>query len=355
MTRRARAHIDLGALRHNFAVVRERAGDARVMAVVKADAYGHGMLNVAQALQAADGFAVATVGEGLRLREAGCLQPILVLQGAHTTEELIAAARARLWPVVHQAQQVDWVERLGRACNIECWLKLDTGMGRLGFAADEGRAALARLGAACRGVLSHFANADVPDDPRNHAQYERFQSLTSRLGLERSMANSAGLLAFEAARFDWVRPGLMLYGASPLAGVGARALGLRPVMSLKTTLLAVQHHQRGDCIGYGGTWCCPEAMPVGIAAVGYADGYPRHARTGTPVAVAGVRCGLLGRVSMDMVAIDLRGCPTARPGDEVVMWGGVVTVDEVAAGADTLAYELLCAAGRACAREYHGH
>ncbi|MGF1547602.1 MAG: alanine racemase, partial [Thiotrichales bacterium] len=294
MRRGATAQIDLAALRHNFARAQALAGGSRIMAAVKANAYGHGMLEVANALTQADGFAVACVGEALQLRAAGHSQRILVLQGARSLAEHEAAARHRVTLVVHHAAQVEYVRQCV-SLESECWVKLDTGMGRLGFAAEDFDDVLRRLGGAVSGMMSHFANADVPEDPRNQAQLTRFLDTTAGLNLPRSMANSAALFRIPQARFDWVRPGIMLYGGSPLARETAEAVGLRPVMTLTAPLLAINRHVAGDSIGYGGHFTCPERMPVGLVAIGYADGYHRVTAAGTRVMINGVACGLIGR------------------------------------------------------------
>ncbi len=348
MTRRPRATIRLDALRHNLQVARRAAPRARLMAVVKADAYGHGMVPVAEAIAGeVDAFAVASPGEGLALRAAGIDRPILVLHGALDAGEVAAARAARLTLVVHHPDQLA-LYLAGAAP--EAWVKIDTGMGRLGLPAETGAAACRRLGAACTGVLSHLANADLPGHPANARQLARFRQATAGLDRPRSLANSAALLSAPPMHFDWVRPGLMLYGASPLQGRTAAELGLRPVMRLTAPLIAIHRRRAGQAIGYGGTWTCPEDMPVGVVAIGYGDGYPRHAPSGTPVHVGGVEVPLVGRVSMDSLCIDLRGCPQARIGEPVQLWGDDLPVERIAERAGTIGYELLCAAGARCER-----
>jgi alanine racemase len=344
-----RARIDLSALAHNLGVARRLAPHSRICAVVKADAYGHGMVAVARALQGADGLAVARVSEAIALREAGIARPLLVLEGAGSREELLAAVRHGIQMAVHREGQVAWVEEcagLADRAPLGLWVKVETGMHRLGLDPGAVPDVLERLGACrgarVRGLMTHLANADTPEDPLSEGQCRRLQAVGAGRGLALSIANSAGLLAVAASRTDWVRPGIMLYGASPLSGQSAADLGLRPVMTLVTELIAVQALRRGDAIGYGGTWQCPEDMSVGIAAVGYADGYPRHAPHGTPVLVRGCPCSLVGRVSMDMIHVDLRPLPDARPGDPVTLWGEGLPVEEVAGRAGTISYELLC-------------
>lgn len=351
MIRAARVHINLSALRHNFAVARQAANKTRLMAVIKADAYGHGMLEVARALVDADGFAVASVGEGAMLRAAGIAQPILVLQGAQHRGQLQQAVEAGLMLCVHQSAQIDDLHALqGRWPKL--WLKLDTGMGRLGFAPAELDDLLRRLGKRCQSIMMHFANADRPEDPRNAHQFLTFRAAMNRSGHACSAANSAALLALPETRLDWARPGIMLYGVSPFAAAHATTRDLRPVMTLAAPLIAINHHQRGDQIGYGGGYICPQAMRVGVVAIGYGDGYPRHAVAGTPVLVNGVECPLIGRVSMDMLTVDLRACSDAKLGSEVTLWGQTLPVERVADKAGTIAYELLCSAGAHCACVY---
>jgi alanine racemase len=344
-----RARIDLAALTHNLGIARRFAPGSRVWAVIKADAYGHGMAAAARALHGADGLAVARVAEAVVLREAGIDRPLLVLEGVGARTEIGPAARHRIQLAVHWEGQVAWVEERVEPAGHEplgLWVKVDTGMHRLGLHPESVPAVLARLDAcpAVRvlGLMTHLANADSPEDALSASQCRRLQDLAAGRGLALSIGNSAGVLAVAASRTDWVRPGIMLYGASPLPRHSAADLGLRPVMTLGTKLIAVQHLRRGDAIGYGGTWRCPEDMPVGVAAVGYADGYPRHAPPGTPVLVRGHRCPLVGRVSMDMINLDLRPLPDARPGDPVTLWGEGLSVEEVADRAGTISYELLC-------------
>lgn len=344
-----RARIDLAALAHNLGVARRFAPGSRVWAVIKADAYGHGMVAAARALHGADGLALARVAEAVALREAGIDRPLLVLEGAGSRGEMLAAACHGVQLAVHREGQVPWVEECagleGRA-PLGLWVKVDTGMHRLGLDPAAVPPVLARLGACpgarVLGLMTHLANADTPEDPVSADQCRRLHDLAAGRGLALSIGNSAGILAVAASRTHWVRPGIMLYGASPLPDRSAADLGLRPVMTLGTQLIAVQHLRAGDAIGYGGTWRCPEDMPLGVAAVGYADGYPRHAPAGTPVLVRGRRCPLVGRVSMDMIHLDLRPLPEARPGDPVTLWGEGLPVEEVAGRAGTISYELLC-------------
>ena len=356
MTRATRALIDLSALRHNLQLVRETAPASRVMAVIKANAYGHGVVPVAAALDA-EAFAVATLEEAVQLREAGCDRPVVVLQGCHDGEALSLAARLELQAVVHHPEQIAALESVSLPRPLRVWLKLDTGMHRLGVAAEDFPELHRRLTALAQvqqpvNVMTHFANADARADPLTETQIRRFNTTVGRLPGERSLANSAGLLGWPASHADWVRPGIMLYGISPFDGVAPAELGLRPVMELRSRLLAVNHYRRGTAIGYGGRYRCEEDMPIGVVGIGYGDGYPRHAPDGTPVLVNGRRVPLAGRVSMDMLTVDLRGQPEARAGDPVVLWGPDLPVDEIAGHAGTIGYELVCRLTRRVAFDY---
>jgi alanine racemase len=355
MRRAARALIDLSALRHNLDRARAGAPRARVLAVVKADGYGHGAVAAARALAGADALAVAHLGEALALREAAVRAPVLVLQGARDAPELAEAATQGLEIVVHHEAQLQALE--STPAPIGVWLKVDSGMHRLGFAPRELPEIHARLGA-LQGVgappvlMTHLACAEDRADPSTARQLARFDQAVGGLPGARSIANSAGLLGYPDSHRDWVRPGIMLYGASPFVGGSGEREGLRPVMTLSAPLIAIRHLRAGDRVGYGGAYVCPEDMPVGVVAIGYADGYPRHAPSGTPVGVAGGRVALVGRVSMDMITVDLRGVRPPRLGDEVILWGPGLAVEEVAERSGTIAYELLCNAGRHCHREY---
>jgi len=345
MTRPARALVSARALRHNLGRVRDHAPGARVMAVVKADAYGHGLSWAAAALAEADGFAVVGAEEGTALRVAGVRQPVTLLAGIFEPSEVRALAEQKLTPVIHSFEQIAMLEASGDVTGLDVWLKIDTGMHRIGFAPGEVAGAAQQL-RACRAVarvgwFSHLADADDPTDPLTTRQVELFRDTLAGERGERSLANSAGIVAWPDSHYDWVRPGIMLYGASPLLGRPASALGLEPVMTLQTRIIAVHRRRRGDRVGYGGDWVCPEDMPVGVAAIGYGDGYPRHARTATPVLIEGERAALIGRVSMDMITLDLRTRPGTKVGDEVTLWGEGLPVDEVAAQAGTISYELL--------------
>ena len=300
-----------------------------------------------RALNLANGFGVARLGEGIELRDAGIDVPILLLSGVECAGDLAEARHRALDLVVHSDHQIAMLEAAANGPPLRVWLKIDSGMHRLGFPPVAARDHYQRLLAAAHSVASvtlmtHLADADRLDNGRVPRQIEDFHAATVGIEAERSIANSGGLLGWPGSHADWVRPGIMLYGISPFDTGDGADLGLRPVMTLESRLIAVNHVRKGERIGYGGHYVCPEDMSVGVAAVGYGDGYPRHAGSGTPVLVNGIRCPLVGRVSMDMTTIDLRPMPSARPGDRVVMWGDGLAAEEVAASADTIAYELLC-------------
>ena len=345
--RAATATIDLAALRHNLACARERSAGAKVVAVVKANGYGHGAARLLPALAAADMLGVACIEEALALREAGAVQPLLLLEGVFEADELPLCERLGFEITVHEPGQVAMLEAARPARPLTVWLKVDSGMNRLGFRPEDALAALARL-RDCAAVapsirlMTHFSSADEPADPATRAQIDRFARVAAGLGLQRSFCNSAGILAWPEAHAEWVRPGVILYGASPLTGRNGRDEGLKPVMTLATRLISVKEVRKGESVGYAGTWRATADSRVGIAAIGYGDGYPRHAGSGTPVLVDGTPAELVGRVSMDMVAIDLGRHPQARVGTPVTLWGEGLPVETVAAHAGTIAYELLC-------------
>ncbi|MDH5611920.1 MAG: alanine racemase [Gammaproteobacteria bacterium] len=347
-TRIARVGIDAEALRHNLQRVRAFSPNSKVIAVIKANAYGHGVQIAANALSDADAFALATPNEAIFLRQLGVSKPLIVLQGFLTIEELIALADLNIQPVIHQSEQIDLLEQCSDV-KLNVWLKIDTGMHRLGMSLKVAESSCHRL-QVCTSVsevrlMSHFANADEPDHPMNYEQWSAFSHLHETFKqVEASMANSAALITMPNSHLQWVRPGIMLYGSSPLKNKTASELDLKPVMQFESKLLAVQSLKQGDKIGYGSTWQCPEDMKVGVVAAGYADGYPRHARTGTPVWINNSLCPLLGRVSMDSLCVDLRGVD-AKINERVVLWGKELSVDVVAEHAGTIAYELLCHAG----------
>lgn len=351
------ADIDLSALRHNLGVVRRHAARSRVMAVVKSLAYGHGAEQVAAALEpGVDALAVARIEEGVALRQAGIRGPLVVLEGGRRPLDLQLAHRHELQLVLHAPHQLQLLEADPSRDALGCWLKVDTGMHRLGIAPEEVPYWLERLGALAgvrlQGIMTHLANADDTGDPATPRQLEVMDQVSRGLGLPRSIANSAGILAWPGSHAEWVRPGLMLYGASPLGGRSAAGLGLRPVMTLSAPLLAVRTLPGGAAVGYGGTWRTPQEMPVGVVGIGYGDGYPRHLREAAEVLLHGARARVLGRVSMDMISIDLRGIRQAAVGDRVTLWGEGLPVEELAARCETIPYTLLCGVTPRVERRY---
>jgi alanine racemase len=354
MPRPIHATIHTGALRHNLERLRAAAPGARLWAIVKANAYGHGIERAYEGLRGADGFALLDASEAERVRALGWRGPILLLEGAFEPRDLELCSRLGLWQVVHCDEQIDWLGRHKTQQPHRVFLKLNSGMNRLGLAPARYRAAYARLQALPQvdeiSLMTHFSDAD--GDKGIAAQWAVFQHATDGLPGERSVCNSAATLRHghdAAVRGDWVRPGIAVYGSSPDFPVHDIAhWDLRPTMTLASKLIAINTLRAGDSVGYGSTFTAREPMRIGIAACGYADGYPRHAPTGTPVLVDGARARTLGRVSMDMLAVDLTGVPQACLGHEVTLWGlagngAALPIDEVAHSAGTVGYELMCA------------
>jgi alanine racemase len=349
MPRPIRATIRLSALRHNLALARRRAPKSKIWAVVKANAYGHGLERVARALADADGYALLDLNEAVQLREAGIAKPILLLEGVFEPADVAIVDRYGLALGVHDFEQILMLERARLSSPITVLLKLNTGMNRLGFAGPGVRAAYSRLQAcgkvAAISLMTHFADADGPGGVA--AQLARFVEWTAGLQGVVTLANSAAVLRYPEAHGDWVRPGIMLYGCSPFADLSAEALGLQPAMTLTSEIIAIQELKPGERVGYGGTFEARQPMRVGVVACGYADGYPRHAPgchdRSTPIVVAGKHTAAVGRVSMDMICADLSAIPEARVGSPVILWGEGLSADVVAASAGTISYELLCA------------
>ena len=337
------ARISLSALAHNLEVARRHAGSAKILAVVKAGAYGHGLVRSARALAEADGYAVLNVDEAVLLRQLGIEKPILMLEGPFDAEDLRACAEFNLMPVLHSPHQLAWLQQA--AAPLSVFLKFNTGMNRLGFPLAEFEKILERARAEAKvsqiTLMTHFATAD--EDFGIDWQWRNFIVRAGASGLPVSAANSAALLRYPETRRDWVRAGIMLYGASPFADVSAAELDLRPAMTLHSRIIALQQLKPGEAAGYGLTYMADAPTRAGIVACGYADGYPRHAPTGTPVLVNGRRTRTLGRVSMDMLAVDLTAIPEAGIGSPVLLWGEGLPVEEVARAAGTISYELLCA------------
>jgi len=356
MPRPIRATISAGALAHNLSVAKGHAGSAKVWAVIKANAYGHGLERAARALEAADGFAVLDLQEAARLRVAGVTKPILLLEGFFKPGDLPLLPKYSLTPVVHNPEQVEMLKRTEFKGEITAYVKVNSGMNRLGFSVDSLRPAYnaLRMHPEIKGLalMTQFAHADGPDGPPGskspiQAQLDWFNELVKEFPAPRSLANSAALIRFPETRADWVRPGIMLYGCSPFGGTGAssqsaEALGLKPVMTLTSEIIATQHLHQGERVGYGFSYEAAGEITIGVVACGYADGYPRHAPTGTPVLVGGKRARIVGRVSMDMITVDISDIPEAYIGTPVTLWGEGLSADEVAAAAGTVSYELLC-------------
>ena len=342
------ATIHLAALQHNLAVARSHAPGAKVWAVVKANAYGHGLRRAVNAFAAADGLALIEVDGAVRLREYGWTKPILLLEGFFDADDLPVCAQHGIQFAVHCNEQIDMLEKTSLAAPVDVHLKLNSGMNRLGFEAGAFRAAHGRLQAipAVRSItlMTHFANAD---DPVNAGmplseQVRRFTAAVEGVPGNRSLANSAAVLTHPELACDWVRPGIMLYGSTP-GGNTAQGFGLKPAMTLASEIIGMQRIEAGAAIGYGSRFIADKPMTIGVVACGYADGYPRHAPSGTPVIVDGHRTSLVGRVSMDMITVDLSDVPGARVGSKVELWGNALPIDEVAAAAGTIGYELMCA------------
>ncbi len=350
MTRATRAVIDLAALQHNLRMAQQAAGKAKVMAIIKANAYGHGLLPIANALTHADAFGVATLDEAIQLRSAGIRKPITLLEGFTQQDDVAVIAEQELDVVIHQPLQITLLEH-HRGKPIMLWLKIDTGMHRLGFNPADvavNYEQLCRISSVQQPIrwFTHLANADDRADPYTVGQLALFQTtvqaMTKNATTITSVANSAGILAWPESHGDWVRPGIMLYGVSPFIDSSAVTHDLKPVMTLHSALMAINQRRKGESIGYSGCYVCPEDMSVGVVAIGYGDGYPRHAKAGTPVLVNGQRVPLIGRVSMDMIMVDLRSQPQAKIGDPVILWGQGLAVEEIARHADTIGYQLLC-------------
>jgi alanine racemase len=346
MPRPIRATINAAALAHNLAFARRHAGPAKIWAVLKANAYGHGLLRAAQALGDADGFAVLDFAEALRLRDAGIAKPILMLEGFFKPADIELLARHRLTPVIHNVEQIEMLEKTRFEGALAVYLKVNSGMNRLGFTVDNVRLAWNALkghaGVESVTLMTHFADADGEGGVA--AQMQWFRELSQPFDAPCSLANSAALLRYpDQTRADWVRPGIMLYGCSPFGFKSAAEVGLVPAMTLASEIIAVQHLQAGEWIGYGQTFQATQEMTIGVIACGYADGYPRHAPTGTPVLVAGQRAQTVGRVSMDMMCVDISDIPEAYVGTPATLWGEGLSCDEVAASAGTVSYQLLCA------------
>lgn len=384
MSRVTRAVINLSALKNNLDIVKQAAPPQKIMAVVKADAYGHGVTRIAKSLSEVlsndDTFAVASIDEAIMLRSIGINHSILVLEGFNSSNDLPLLLQYNITVVVHHISQIITLElNAALANNLKVWLKIDTGMHRLGFEPGDVKKMYQRLLSTGVdtdiGLMTHLANADNRQDNKSKQQIDLFNKIISGNPAETSLANSAGILAWPASHGHWVRPGIMLYGVNPFGFDNQKndsdidsesesnnsskiepdiklENSLIPVMTLSASLIAINKVLKDEAIGYGGIWVCPEDMSVGVVSIGYGDGYPRHAPTGTPVLVNGERVALIGRVSMDMIMVDLREQPNAKVGDEVILWGDGLPIEEIAFAANTIGYELICGVTKRVTFEY---
>ncbi len=351
MPRPIQATVHSSALTHNLSQIRKQAPDARVWAVVKANAYGHGIERVIDGLRGADGFALLDLNEAERVRALGWRGPILLLEGVFEPRDLELCSRLSLWHTVHCDEQIDMLARHKTNVPQRVFLKMNSGMNRLGFSPARYRAAWTRLNALPQvdeiSLMSHFSDADTAKGVAG--QLSVFEAAAMDLPGERSLSNSAAALRHATVATDWVRPGIALYGSAPDFPLHSAAdWALQPTLSLASKIIGVQDLKAGDSVGYGSSFVADKPMRIGVAACGYADGYPRHCSTGTPVLVGGARTGMVGRVSMDMITVDLTALPAAGFGSEVTLWGtapnqAVLAIDEVAQAGGTVAYELMCA------------
>lgn len=351
MSRSAIATIHLDALRHNLQKIRDLAPHSRVMAVVKADGYGHGLERVARALAAADAFGVAAIADGQRLRAAGVEHRIVVLSGIDEHGDLAEVRRLGLDVVLHHHEQLRLMESDRDPRPVRVWLKIDTGMHRLGIAQEQAAAVLARLRALPQFatdvvLMSHFSSSDEFSNDKTPRQAQRFDQVFSTDPGAQSLANSAAILGFPATQRDWVRAGGLIYGLAVVADKNGADFGFRPAMTLSSKLIAINRVGKGEFVGYGERWQCPEDMNIGVVAMGYGDGYPRAAPCGTAVLVNGRVAPIVGRVSMDLMCLDLRTHADARINDRVVLWGAELPVEGLAKAADTISYELTCGVTR---------
>ena len=346
MARPNQARLDLGALRHNLGIAREVAPHSNVMAVVKANGYGHGAVTIARELESlADALAVASIEEALELRDAGIQAPILLLEGVFEARELGTASEQGLWITIENEWHLRWLEEAVLPRSVHCWLKIDTGMHRLGVPPEQAGPVYQRLKNCDNAqddlvLYTHFASADQLDSSQTQEQLDVFGMACQGLPALRSTANSPGLLGWPGSHHDWVRPGYMLYGNSPFHASHPAADRLQPVMTLTSAIISLREVAAGESVGYGATWIAQRPSRIATVTIGYGDGYPRHAANGTPVLVNGRRAPLAGRVSMDMITVDVTDLPEAAIGDEVVLWGKGLPVGEVARHAGTIGYEL---------------
>ncbi len=348
--RPAKAYIHLPALRHNLGIAKAFAPNSKVLAVVKANGYGHGICRVAQQLVDADGFGVASMDEALQLRQKGFLHRILLLEGLFSEIEMPLAIQNRLDIVVHSEHQLQWLLNYQTTIVMTVWLKIDTGMHRLGFSSNEIPSVIKRLEQSLSSfnihLMSHLASADESSSSAiefTQNQINVFNQVTEKFAFPKSLSNSAGLQAYRASRYDWVRPGILLYGAGQTDQTQNKQTQLKPVMRLESEVIAVKWIKSGEFVGYGNDWQASKDTCIAVIAIGYGDGYPRHAITGTPVLIEGKRVPLIGRVSMDMITVDItKYSDDINIGSLATLWGGELSIDEIAKCANTICYELLC-------------
>ncbi|MGL4860149.1 MAG: alanine racemase [Enterobacteriaceae bacterium] len=355
----ATAIIDRTALRHNLQQIHHLAPQSKVMAVVKANAYGHGLLEVAKTLQKADCFGVARVSEALALRSGGIVKPILLLEGFISAHDLPILVANNIDTVLHNEEQLHALERAELERPVKVWMKVDSGMHRLGVRPEQAEAYYQRL-LACSSIeqpvnlMTHFSRADEPDQPSTAEQIARFEQFVADNPGQISMAASAGILLWPQSHRDWVRPGILLYGVAPLSNPSAAAYGFKPVMTLKSYLIAVREHHRGEQVGYGGVWRSARDTRLGVVAIGYGDGYPRDAASGTPVWINGREVPIVGRVSMDMISVDLGPNAEEQVGDEVILWGSELPVEKISQCTGISSYELITRLTSRVEMEYKG-
>ncbi|MDQ8039118.1 MAG: alanine racemase [Rickettsiella sp.] len=352
MSRPVIVELDLNALRHNVMCLRKIAPQSKILAMVKANAYGHGLIPIARALASfsVEGFGVSCSEEALVLRKAGIKQKIVLMEGLFSEAELPLLDNYQLDTVIYNRRQLSLLTQQPLAKSINVWIKINTGMNRLGLSSEDFPEVWHRcqscpwINIVC--VMTHFSSADITTDKTTLQQIKYFKKITQDLTIEKSLANSAAILFWSDSHADWIRPGLVLYGVSPFADASGIQHGLKPVMSLKSEIIAINYLELGDRVGYGGTWAAPDTMKIGVVAMGYGDGYPHRAASGTPILINDQLVELVGQVSMDMLTVDLRTQPHGKQGDPVTLWGAGLPIEQIAMSTSTFRYELLCGINR---------
>lgn len=348
MARSAIAILSTENLLHNLSALKSAAPNSEVIAMIKANGYGHGLRSVAKRLDGkVNSLGVASIDEAVALRNVGIKVPITLMSGPFEHDDVLISSCQDFHLVIHEMYQIDWIRQIYLPNKIFVWLKIDTGMGRLGFKIEQ-VPEIYRILSNCNniqqpiGIMSHFACSENKDHLLNKTQLDQFNNFISSIPGKKSIANSGAIFNFPNAHHDMIRPGISLYGISPVENKTAAELGLKPVMTLQTRLVAISSREQGSSVGYGARYICPQEMRVGVIAMGYGDGYPRTAKDGTPVLVNNRRCKIVGRVSMDMATIDLRNCPDAKIGDPVILWGDGLPIEEVAAHTANIPYDIIC-------------